>query len=82
MTAADQPAGAAAAVVLSVEFAFRDGLVEGCQHLAGQPLSLGISRTVHRGPLTCSDGAHSLHHLVMTWIGRTVASLQLSGSPR
>jgi hypothetical protein len=32
--------------------------------------SLGISRTVHRGPLTCSDGAHSLHHLVMPWIER------------
>jgi hypothetical protein len=34
----DQPAGAAAAVVLGVEFAFRDAPGKGCQHLAGQPL--------------------------------------------
>jgi hypothetical protein len=41
--------------------------------------SLDISRTVRRDPLTCSDGAHSLHHLVMPLDDTTVASSQLTG---
>src|SRR6266542_476341 len=44
-------------------------------------LGLDISRTVRRDPLTCSDGAHSLHHLVMPLDDMTVASSQLSGEP-